>query len=254
MREAIAEFQQVSKVYRTGLLRPRAIAALRDVSLSVPRGSVFGLIGPNRAGKTTLVKALLSICRPTSGTILRLGRPAQDRSTLERVGYLHESQAFPRYLSAATLLRYYGGLSLVPRRDLADRIPRLLEQVGLADRANEPISRFSKGMVQRLALAQALVNDPELLVLDEPAEGMDLAARKLLHDVIRRRQDEGKTAILVSHNLPDVKRLCDRVAVLREGQVAFDGPLAALAEEHPSDASTDTLEGTLEAMCAGACP
>ena len=162
----------------------QADLALRDVTLSVPRGSVFGVVGPNRAGKTTLLKSLLSICRPTSGTILRLGRSVQNRSTLDRVGYLHESQAFPRYLTAAALLQYYGALSFVPARELARRIPRRLEQVGLADRAREPIAAFSKGMVQRLALAQALVNDPELLVLDEPTEGMDLVARKLLHDVV----------------------------------------------------------------------
>jgi ABC-2 type transport system ATP-binding protein len=245
------EFQSVSKVYRLGWLGRRQTCALRDVTLAVPRGSVFGVVGPNRAGKTTLVKALLSICRPTSGTIQRLGWPAENRSTLDRVGYLHESQAFPRYLTPVTLLQYYGALSFVPARQLARRIPLRLEQVDLADRAHEPIATFSKGMVQRLALAQALINDPELLVLDEPTEGMDLIARKLLHDVVHRHKAEGKTTILVSHSLSDVQRLCDRVAVFRGGRVAFTGSLAELMPDATADGSADALEDALEPMYAG---
>ncbi len=208
------EFQKVSKVYRAGLLRRTPLHALREVTLCVPRGSVFAILGPNRAGKTTLLKVLLGICRPTSGTILRLGWPAENRHTLARVGYVHESQAFPQYLTARTLLHYYGALAWVPRRELARRVPRLLDELGLADRAGEPIAAFSKGMFQRLALAQALVNEPELLVLDEPAEGMDLAARKLMYELIDRHKAAGKTAILVSHNMADVARLCDQAAVL----------------------------------------
>jgi ABC-2 type transport system ATP-binding protein len=254
MPRLVVEFQSVSKVYRAGLLGRRAVWALRNVSLAVPQGTVFGLIGPNRAGKTTLVKALLSICRPTSGTILRLGRPWKDRSTLADVGYLHESQSFPRYLTATTLLHYYGSLSLVPATLLARRVGQLLAEVDLADRADEPIARFSKGMVQRLALAQALVNDPELLVLDEPTEGMDLLARKLLYDVIRRRRDQGKTAILVSHSMADVGRLCDQAALLRAGQVAYAGDLRDLLDDDRADFSAETLQEALEPLYAGASP
>ena len=143
------QFQRVSKVYRGGLFRRQRIHALRAVTLDVPRGSVFGVLGPNRAGKTTLVKTLLSICRPTAGTILRLGGAAEDRGTLAQVGYLHESQAFPQYLNAALLLRLLRGDVAGPREPTARRIPELLEQVGLADRAAEPILSFSKGMLQR---------------------------------------------------------------------------------------------------------
>ena len=252
MTRTIVEFHAVTKIYRTGILRRRAVYALRDVTLAVPQGSVFGLLGPNRAGKTTLVKCLLSLCRPTSGTVQRFGWLASERGTLARVGYLHECQAFPRYLKAAELLHYYGRLSLVPGDDLARRIPRLLELVGLADRVDEPIATFSKGMAQRLALAQALINDPELLVLDEPTEGMDLSARKLLHEVILRYRDAGNTVILVSHSMADVQRLCDRVAVLREGRLAFCGPLAELTGDAPADASPDALQDALEPMYAGA--
>jgi ABC-2 type transport system ATP-binding protein len=246
--DPIAEFQRVTKTYPTGLLGRRKVHALRGVSLEIPAGSVFGLLGPNRAGKTTLVKILLSICHASSGSVKRLGRPASIRSTLAEVGYLHESQAFPRYLTATGLLNYYGALGGVPAAELRKRIPRLLERLGLADRNGEPICGFSKGMVQRLALAQALVNEPELLVLDEPTEGMDFLARQLLHEVVRRRQQQGRTAILVSHNLADVEQLCDRVAVLRSGELVFTGTLSELA----GDEAAGHLEVALEPLYAGA--
>ena len=143
------------------------------------------------------------------------------------------------------------------RRELTARIPRLLDEFGLNDRAGEAIAGFSKGMLQRLALAQALVNDPELLVLDEPTEGMDLSARKVLHDVILRRKAQGKTAILVTHSMSDVSRLCDEVAVLRGGRLAFQGMLADLAGAGPNQDDVDPLEDALEPLyaepiCAGA--
>jgi ABC-2 type transport system ATP-binding protein len=247
-REMAVEFQRVVKSYPAGWLRRRAVHAVRDVSLSVPRGTVFGLLGPNRAGKTTLVKLLLSICRPTSGQVKRLGRPTSDRRTLARVGYLHDSQAFGGYLSAASLLEYYGALSLVPPAELRTRIPQLLEQVGLADRAREPIARFSKGMTQRLALAQALVNDPELLVLDEPTEGLDLPARQMLHEVVRSRRRRQRTVVLISHSLHDVEQLCDEVAVLRLGELAFRGPIAELATSQAAEPAG--LEQALEPFYA----
>ena len=223
------------------------------MSFKVRSGCVFGLLGPNRAGKTTLVKALLSICRPTSGTILRLGRNVADRSTLG-----------PRRLSArkpglSPVFDGPGVPRLLRRPVAADaggnwrrRIPRLLDEVGLTDRAGEAIAAYSKGMLQRLALAQALVNDPELLVLDEPTEGMDLSARKLLHEIILRRKAEGKTAILVSHSMADVGRLCDEVAVLRGGQVVFHGTLADLTGEGPGGGDVDALQKALEPIYAGA--
>ena len=257
MSRPAVEFQNVSKTYNRGLLRRVPITALSNVSLSIPQGTIFGLVGPNRAGKTTLVKLLLSICRPTQGTILRLGFPISDISTLARVGYLHESPAFPRYLTATQFLDYYGALSLLTKRELAGRIPKLLERVGLADRRNEAISSFSKGMLQRLALAQALIKEPQLLVLDEPTEGMDLDARKMLHDVLRSRRADGKTAILVSHSMGDVEQLCDRVAVIREGRVAFTGPLGELtrgnnAQPYTTDHTGEALEDALQPLYAGA--
>src|SRR5262249_29178418 len=152
----------VSKIYPTGLLGRGGITAVRDVSLAIPAGEIFGLLGPNRAGKTTLVKMLLSLARPTSGHISRLAEPISVPRTLARVGYMPERNAFPPYLTATELMHFYGALSLVPEATLAQRVPKLLERVGLADRSREPIAQFSKGMVQRLGLAQALLNEPEL--------------------------------------------------------------------------------------------
>lgn len=251
-REAV-RFDRITKVYRQGLWGRRGVTALRGVSLAVPKGSVFGLLGPNRAGKTTLVKILLSVCRATSGTFERLGHPGGHRRTLARVGYLHESQAFPRYLTATELLEFYGRLAFESRVELRKNIPRLLEEVGLADRARDPISTYSKGMVQRLALAQALLNDPDLLVLDEPTEGMDLLARQLLYRLVDQHRRRGKTTIMVSHSLADVERLCDRVAVLRCGEVAFHGPLSQLARSE-SDQTPASIGDALQTIYEVATP
>jgi len=223
-----AGFENVAKTYRAGLSGRGGVVALRGVSLAVPAGTALGLLGPNRAGKTTLVKLLLSLCSPTAGSITRLGAPARDRRTLARVGYMHENHAFPRYLSADELLHFYGGLSGVRGGELGPRVNSLLERVGLADRRREPIARFSKGMVQRLGLAQALINDPDLLILDEPTEGLDLFGRQLMRQVVREFKAAGKTVLLVSHVLTEVEELCDRVAVLVAGSLAHAGPLAEL--------------------------
>lgn len=222
---AAAEFSEVVKEYPRGWWGRDRIRALGGVTLRIPSGTVFGLLGPNRAGKTTLVKLLLSLCRPTSGEVRRLGRPAADLRTLKGVGYVHENPAFPRYLSARGLLEYYGALSLLPEEDVKKRVPPLLETVGLADRSEEPIARFSKGMVQRLGLAQALLDDPDLLVLDEPSEGLDLPGRQMVRDLIGARKKAGKTVLFVSHVVPEVEAVCDRVAVLRAGKLAFEGDL-----------------------------
>ena len=214
MRTPVAIFGDVSKRYPCGWLGRRTIWALRGVRFQIEPGEIFGLLGPNRAGKTTLIKILLTLTHATGGVIQRLGRPVNDRTTLAAVGYVHESQSFPRYLTAAQLLEFYAALNHETGPAVRRRARQLLERCGIADRGCEPIACFSKGMLQRLALAQALMNDPQLLVLDEPSEGMDLVARELLHDTLLEQRRRGRTAILVSHSLADVERLCDRVAVL----------------------------------------
>jgi ABC-2 type transport system ATP-binding protein len=241
-----AEFVGVSKTYAGTLFwRPR-VPAVGAISLRIEAGQVFALLGPNRAGKTTLVKLLLSLCRPTAGSVARLGRPIGDRSTLARVGYVHENHAFPRYLSAHELLTYYGALALLPGELLDRRVPELLERVGLADRSREPIARFSKGMLQRLGIAQALVNEPDLLVLDEPTEGLDLAGRQLLRDVVLDVRRRGGTVLLVSHALPEVEQLADTVGVLVAGRLVHVGPLAGLLR--PGEGPPLGLEQALQQL------
>jgi ABC-2 type transport system ATP-binding protein len=251
--EKIAEFDKVSKVY--GGLWPRRspLRAVEAVSFAINSGEVFGLLGPNRAGKSTLVKLLLTICHPSSGRITRFGRSWSDRRTLARFGYIHESQALPRYLGARALLEYYGALSGVAPYTARRRSGELLERVGLADRSREPIARFSKGMLQRLALAQALINEPDVLVFDEPTEGMDLLARRLVYDAVRQQRQRGKSVILVSHALGDVEQLCDRVAVMREGRLAFLGKLDELTWD-AARRSPRPLEQALEPLYEAACP
>jgi len=225
---AFAAFEDVVKEYPQGFLGRGRLRAVGQISFQVEPGEVFGLLGPNRAGKTTLVKLLLSLCRPTSGRVVRFGKSATDRATLARIGYVHENPAFPRYLSASALLEYFGALSLLAEDVVRRRAKAWLERVGLADRAHEPIARFSKGMVQRLGLAQAMLNAPDLLVLDEPNEGLDLIGRQLVRDVIREQKQAGKSVLFVSHVLPEVETLCDRVAVIARGQMKYLGPLQDL--------------------------
>lgn len=237
-----AEFVNATKDYPLGAFGQAKRRAVTDVSLTVPAGTVYGLVGPNRAGKTTLVKLLLSLCRATTGTVRRLGEPVGRRRTLARVGYVHENQAFPRYLSPADLLEYYGALTLVPYVVVKKRAPVLLERVGLSDRARDPIRTFSKGMAQRLAVAQALINDPDLLVLDEPNEGLDLPGRQLVAEIVDGQRRAGRTVLLVSHVLPEVERLCDRVAVIVGGRLAYEGTVGDLTREA---AAPRTLEQAL---------
>jgi ABC-2 type transport system ATP-binding protein len=240
-----AEFVDVVKDYKLGLVRRRQIRAVANVSFRVEAGEVFGLLGPNRAGKTTLVKILLSLCRFNSGQVNRLGKPVTDRATLGRIGYVHENHAFPRYLSAESLLAYYGALTLMPYDVVKARVPKLLEQVGLADRAKDVVASFSKGMIQRLGLAQALLNEPDLLVLDEPNEGLDLVGRKIVADTIKAQKEAGKSVILVSHVLHEVEQLCDRIAVLQEGKLVHLGTINELTGRGAPEGKTRSLETAL---------
>jgi ABC-2 type transport system ATP-binding protein len=234
---AAAEFTGVVKTYKSGPLGRAITPAVQGVTLAVPAGSVFALLGPNRAGKTTLVKLLLSLTRPTAGTVTRLGEPVTNRATLARVGYMHENHAFPRYLSPSEILSFYGGLAGVSTESLREKVDGLLERVGLDDRKSDAIGRFSKGMVQRLGLAQAILNDPDLLVLDEPTEGLDLGGRILLRKVVRGMKAAGKTVLFVSHVLPEVEELCDRAAVVVSGRLAFEGSMADLTRGEPLEAA-----------------
>lgn len=231
MSTAAVEFDGVTKDFRLSLFQKERRRALDNVSFQIPRGDVFGLVGPNRAGKTTLLKVLLTLCRPTAGVAKRLGELVSNRRTLARVGFVHEQQSFPPYHTAAGILEFYGSMSFIPDDELKKRVPRLLERVGLADRGREPIAKFSKGMIARLALAQALLNEPDLLVLDEPAEGLDLDGRRLFREAIQEQRQAGKTIVMVSHVIGDVESLCNRLAVLVKGRLAYTGPVSGLTRD-----------------------
>lgn len=248
MSQNMAEFTNVTKEYSLDLMGTRKLRALEDLTLAIRPGEVLGLLGPNRAGKTTLVKILLSLTRPTRGSVTRFGQPAADRGTLARVGYVHENQAFPRYLTARQLLEYYGALSLLTQPVVKQRVPDLLELVGLSDRADEPIARFSKGMVQRLGIAQALVNDPDLLVLDEPSEGLDVLGRQLVREIVARQKTKGRTVLFVSHVIPEVETICDRVIILRAGRLVQEGTIPVIKATRGGPARS--LEDVLKEMFA----
>ena len=237
----IVEFSHVGKMYPTGWFGGAPLLALRDLSLAIQPGWRLGLLGPNRAGKTTLLKILLGVTRATEGTVTRFGKPARRRANLGRIGYVHENHAFPKYLSATEVMQYYGTLSGVPPNVLRTRVPDLLERVGLADRAREPIGRFSKGMTQRLGLAQALVNDPDLLALDEPTEGLDFEGRRAIRGIVEELRAANKTIILVSHILSEIDQLCDHLAVLREGRALYIGPKDALLQGRPFEVALEEL-------------
>ena len=210
--------------------RYRGVEALRGADLRVERGEIFGLLGPNGAGKSTLVKILLTLVRPSGGSGRVLGQPLGDRATLARVGYLPENLRFPEYLTARQAIDYFGALSRVPRPERRRRGAELLETVGMTAWADRPVRTYSKGMRQRVGLAAALASDPDLLVLDEPTDGVDPVGRKEIRDVLVAAAAGGKRSVLLnSHLLSEVEATCSRVAILDKGQVLAQGSIDELA-------------------------
>lgn len=222
--------ESLQKTYRDGFLRGRRVQALKGVSLQIERGTIFGLLGPNGAGKTTLIKILLGIVRKSGGSASLLGRPAGDRTGRRSVGYLPEHHRIPRHHTANSALEYYGSLSGMAMRDIRRRRPELLELVGLTDWGKTPVKKFSKGMQQRLGLAQALMHDPELIILDEPTDGVDPVGRTEMRSVFQRLKSEGKTVFINSHLLQEIELVCDRVAILVQGELRREGLVKDLTQ------------------------
>ncbi len=206
----------------------RRLRALDGVDLEVGRGEVFGLLGANGAGKTTLVKVLLGLTRPSEGRVRVRGVDPRRPAARRRVGYLPEGHRFPGYLTGEATLRLFGRLAGVPEGVLGARIPELLELVGLHDRAADRVGRYSKGMTQRLGLASALLDRPDLLFLDEPTDGVDPVGRRQIRDILLATRGEGTTVFINSHLLSEVERTCDRVAILDRGRVVRQGTIADL--------------------------
>jgi ABC-2 type transport system ATP-binding protein len=205
--------------------------AVRNLSLNVPRGEVFGFLGPNGAGKSTSVKMLLGLVRPTCGKASVLGRPAGDVATRRKVGFLPEHFRFYDWLTGAELLGLHGRLYGVSHSALRQKVPALLDLVGLAEHQGKRLRDFSKGMLQRIGLAQTLLNDPELIFLDEPTSGLDPVGRRLVRDIIKAQRERGATVLLNSHLLSEVEITCDRVAFIKHGEVLETRELQSLLEE-----------------------
>ncbi len=229
----IVDVHELRKTYRHWTRRQtREIRALRGVSLSADAGEVFGLLGPNGAGKTTLIKSLLGVVRPSSGSATLFGQPAGSNAARGRVGYLPESLRIDRHHTARSALKFYGRMSGMTESHIARRSDELLQLVGLVGRDRESVKRFSKGMYQRLGLAQALMHDPDLLVLDEPTDGLDPVGRSQVRAVLEYLRDQGKTIFLNSHILQEVELVCSRVAILAGGEIRGIGTIDELAKMH----------------------
>lgn len=222
--------KDLRKKYSSGWFG-RKVDALRGVTFDVPRGKVFGLLGPNGAGKTTIIKVLLGIVRASGGNATLLGYPAGKRVGRYRVGYLPENLQLPRHQNALSALEFYGRLSRMDKVTIRRRGGELLERVGLADRKKESVNQYSKGMRQRLGLAQALLHDPELLILDEPTDGLDPVGRSQVRDILRDLGEGGRTVFLNSHLLQEVEMVCDDVAILGRGELKYVGSISSLAGE-----------------------
>ncbi|EFA73406.1 ABC transporter ATP-binding protein [Cylindrospermopsis raciborskii] len=224
---------QVGKVYRTGFWLHRKITSLQNCSLEVYPGETFGLLGPNGAGKTTLLKILLGISRPSSGRGLLLGKPLGDRSVKPFIGYLPENPYYYHYLTGYELLKFTAGDLRISSRVQQQLIADLLELIGLSQNQarKQRIGSYSKGMVRRIGLAQALVNDPEVLFLDEPMSGLDPLAQGKIGEIILSLKSSGKTIFLNSHVLGDMEEICDRIGILNQGEIICTGSLSELLGE-----------------------
>jgi ABC-2 type transport system ATP-binding protein len=207
------------------------IQALKGVSLSVEKGEIYGLLGQNGAGKTTLVKVLLGITRGWQGQARLLDAPAGKAEVRRHVGYLPEDHHFPDYHTGYSLLDFYGGLLDVPQAERARRIPEMLDMVGLKGRMHYKLRTYSKGMKQRVGIAQALFHDPDVIFLDEPTDGVDPIGRREIRSILQRLKEEGKTIFLNSHLLSEVELICDRVGILERGLMAREGDIATLTRQ-----------------------
>lgn len=227
---AAIEVRRLRKTYRPAF-GGRAIDALAGIDFAVQPGELFGLLGPNGAGKTTTVKILLGLTHATSGDAALLGLSASDPESRRRVGYLPEGHRFPGYLTARQTLSVFGRMSGVDHATLKARIPGLLERVKLGDWMDVKVRKFSKGMTQRLGLASALVHEPDVLLLDEPTDGVDPVGRREIRDLLRAEAAKGRAILLNSHLLSEIELTCDRVAVLRKGKMAAMGTVDELTKK-----------------------
>lgn len=234
---------RLTKTYLPKWPWEKPVTVLSDISLSVGRGEIFGFLGHNGAGKTTTMKVLLGLLRATSGHVELLGSSVEHVATRVRIGYLPESPYFYDYLTADEFLCFYGKLAGLDRETVQKRIPQLLEQVSLTEARHRQLRKFSKGMLQRIGLAQALIHDPELVILDEPMSGLDPIGRKEVRDLILSLRDQGKTVFFSTHIISDVEMICDRVGIVSKGRIRSVGRIEDLVNGHVAQ--------TVEVVCDG---
>src|SRR5947199_7931732 len=216
-RDVIIETRNLTKVYRDFWGRPK-VQALKALDLQVYRGEIFGLLGPNGSGKTTTIKLLLGLLFPTEGDALIFNEPTTNVAKNERIGYLPEESYLYKFLNAEETLHFYGRLFKISAAERTKRVGRLIDMVGLNAAKHRQLREYSKGMQRRIGLAQALINNPELILLDEPTSGLDPIGTREMKDLILRLKSEGKTIIMCSHQLADVQDVCDRLAILHQGE------------------------------------
>ncbi len=231
----------LSKTYQS-VLGNRQVHALADFNMAVRRGSVFGLLGPNGAGKTTLVKILLGLVKQSAGVAYISGVDTRDYSARSVIGFLPENHRFPAFLTGVQMLKHYGRLSGIEAATVRSRIPHLLEQVNMTKWGDTKIKQYSKGMMQRIGLAQSLVNDPDIVFLDEPTDGVDPVGRREIRGILQVLRDEGKTIFLNSHLLSEVEQICSEVAILNNGSVIASGTIDELTRQTGSAYSL-TIDG-----------
>ena len=228
-QDNVIEIRNLSKVYRDFWGRKK-VQAVKSLSLDVKRGEVFGLLGPNGSGKTTTIKMLLGLLFPTSGEIKILGKKASDVEKNERIGYLPEESYLYRFLNADETMDFYGRLFKISATERVQRADELIKMVGLDSARRRQLKEYSKGMTRRIGLAQALINNPDLVILDEPTSGLDPIGTREMKDLILKLKDEGKTVVLCSHQLADVQDVSDRIAVLFQGELKVLGEVDQLLE------------------------
>jgi ABC-2 type transport system ATP-binding protein len=228
---AAIEILDLEKSYLVGFWRKRPKVALRPLRLTIEEGEVFGFLGPNGAGKTTTLKLLMGLVFPTAGTARLLGMEMDNPEVKSQIGFLPEQPYFYDHLTARELLNYYGQLSGMPSKGRSARVEQMLSRVGLSDSANVQLRKFSKGMLQRVGLAQAVLHDPKLVFLDEPMSGLDPVGRREVRELIQQLRHEGKTVFFSTHILSDAEALCDRVGVIYQGELRGVGAVAELTSQ-----------------------